>query len=389
MLNGIYDLDTEELKPHSPNFLSSSQTPVTYDPYAISPRISRFIEEIVPDDAQATLYELMGSLFVPTVSVQKAFLFVGEGANGKSTLCDLLIAMLGISNVSALELEDLATNNDRWAAANLYGKLANIAGDISSERLTKTAKFKKVVDGGLIKAERKYGHPFNYRPYARLVFGINKMFESADTGYAFLRRWIVIRFPYQFPIVDITAELQTPEEMSGFFNLAVTAWREADGTFTTGESILLEPERFQESIDPVVMFINERTISAADGRVGKTALYNNYKEWCAENGRHHLSAKRFNDRVHQYKGIPSIRSKKSRVSWNGPDSRWGQGAEWGENRLSRGKSEPSEIPDSRSRGQKGQNTGPTLSFPAFLQRNSEESSKRSLSINSALSTSSY
>ena len=67
-------------------------------------------------------------------------MFIGIGANGKSVLINILISMLGKQNVSSVPLQKLI--NDRFAAAELYGKLGNFCADISEQELRYLGEFK-------------------------------------------------------------------------------------------------------------------------------------------------------------------------------------------------------------------------------------------------------
>jgi putative DNA primase/helicase len=69
-----------------------------------------------------------------TTKYQKAFFFVGRGNNGKSVLIDLIQAFVGKENCSAVKLHDL--RNDRFIAAQLYGKTVNLYADMPSTGLS-------------------------------------------------------------------------------------------------------------------------------------------------------------------------------------------------------------------------------------------------------------
>ena len=63
----------------------------------------------------------------------KWLLFNGSGRNGKGVTTNLITRFLGSDNVSNETLERLLENN--FASASLYGKMANIDADLSSEEL--------------------------------------------------------------------------------------------------------------------------------------------------------------------------------------------------------------------------------------------------------------
>src|SRR5437667_10179004 len=52
LLNGIFNLETGELEPHSYKYLSAVQLPINYDPEATCPAWEKFICETFPADSQ-------------------------------------------------------------------------------------------------------------------------------------------------------------------------------------------------------------------------------------------------------------------------------------------------------------------------------------------------
>jgi len=92
----------------------------------------------------------------------------GKGDNGKGTLLKLFERFLGDLNVSHASLQEL--NNDRFAIADLHGKLANVCADLKAERLTSTGTFKILVSGDTIRAQKKHGQPYSFKNCAKLIF---------------------------------------------------------------------------------------------------------------------------------------------------------------------------------------------------------------------------
>jgi phage/plasmid-associated DNA primase len=46
-------------------------------------------------------------------------------------------------------------NNDRFAIADLHGKIANVCADLQTEKLTNTGTFKMLVSGDTIRAQKR------------------------------------------------------------------------------------------------------------------------------------------------------------------------------------------------------------------------------------------
>ena len=224
--NGLLDVRTGVLKPHTPDHLSAVQIPVTYDPDATCPAWETFVGETFPEDATDLAWELAAKLMTSDSAGQKATLFVGEGGNGKSTFLAGLNAFIGRSNVSSLSLHRL--ESDKFAAARLFGKLANICADLPSAHLSGTSIFKAITGGDAITGEYKYLESFDFVPFASLVFSANHPPQSTDGSQAFFDRWDVIPFNQSFrgtareiPRAELDARLAAPGELSGLLNKAL------------------------------------------------------------------------------------------------------------------------------------------------------------------------
>jgi putative DNA primase/helicase len=74
--NGLLDLSTGELEPHSPNFFNIYALPYEYTPNAREPkRFKQFLQELFPDDVEAErlLQEYIGLLLTPDTRFKKSF----------------------------------------------------------------------------------------------------------------------------------------------------------------------------------------------------------------------------------------------------------------------------------------------------------------------------
>ena len=224
--NDLLEVGTGVLQPHESGFLSSVQIPVTFDPSADCPAITKFITEVFPRDIIALGFELAGWLLTPDDVWQFAVIFLGSGNNGKSTYLNLLAAFLGWDNVASVDLQDI--NDNQFAAAGLYGKLVNLAGDLSQKGMKSSRRFKSIVGGDSIVAERKYADSFRFHPFARMLFATNEAPTTPDGTHGYFRRWLPILFERRFEGANLDRNklprLTTPEELSGFLNMALVAF---------------------------------------------------------------------------------------------------------------------------------------------------------------------
>jgi len=194
--NGLLRVRTRELLPHSYQWLSTIRIPIRFDPEATCPEIDRFIGQVFPEDAVPLAWEILGDLLTPDRSIRKALCLIGEGGNGKSAFLDLACSFVGTENVCHLSLQRL--ESDRFSAARLYGKLANICPDLPGERLSSSATFKAITGCDRITAEGKYRDSFEFTPFARLLFSANHLPATEDASQAFFDRWLIVRFPNRF-----------------------------------------------------------------------------------------------------------------------------------------------------------------------------------------------
>ncbi len=143
-----------------------------------------------------TALELIGYCIYRTAKYEKALLCIGKGSNGKGTFLKLLDRFLGPKNVSHVSLQDM--NEDRFAIAGLHGKFANTFADLKSGKLTTAGNFKMLVSGDFTRAQKKYGQPFEFSSYAKLIFSANEIPQSEDKTFAYYRRWIIFFFEKVF-----------------------------------------------------------------------------------------------------------------------------------------------------------------------------------------------
>ncbi|WAH39085.1 hypothetical protein [Alicyclobacillus dauci] len=115
--NGLLNWNTGELLPHTPERLGTIQLPVMYDPTANDPVVKEFLCSVMPEDAVDTLLEMIGYCLVTHTKYEKAIMLIGSGANGKSTVINLLTALIGQVNSTNISLQDLETHRFKIASS--------------------------------------------------------------------------------------------------------------------------------------------------------------------------------------------------------------------------------------------------------------------------------
>lgn len=298
---GLLDWRTEQLYGHSSEVPSTVRIPVDWQPDATCPAIDAWMGQVFPGDAIGFVEEVIGYCLLNDNPLHKAVLLFGRGRNGKGTFLRLLRALIGHRNVSAVTPQSLDDN--RFRAAELYGKLANLVGDVDPRIFKATETFKQITGGDAVTAERKYGQPFTFTCRALMVAAFNALPRSADTSEGFFSRWLVVPFTGYFPAGDADTSLDDKlcdaAELRGLLVLAVRGLRRlmARGCFQPPASVEKETATFRRVADPVRSFLDEYVTTLTDPWVARTHVYATYQNWSAKNGHYVMAAAAFYERM--------------------------------------------------------------------------------------------
>ena len=290
--NGIFDIDTNELKPHSPDYYFLSQLPIEYKANADCPKIKEFFIEIFPDKYSeyiAVMQEMFGFCLYREYFLHVAFMLYGKGRNGKGVTINLLRLLLGEHNYSTRSLNSLT--GDKFAKAELYGKLANLGAEISDQAIKDWGTFKNLTGGEPISGEKKFMGGFNFLNHAKLVFNVNKIPYSKDKSYGFFERWIIPVFSQTYPRGEAKTNpnlihiLSTQEEMSGLFNWAILGLRRLlkNNNFSYHEDADELGDRYEILARPEKGFISEHYEYSEGDKLSKDEVYDRYYKWADKN----------------------------------------------------------------------------------------------------------
>ncbi len=323
--NGMLDWRTGELHPHDPKHLSTIQIAADYAPETRCEELDKFFADVFPPDCVALAEEFVGYLLIPDTRLQKAFIAVGSGGNGKGTFLKLLTSLLGKENVSTLDIHTL--EDDKFATASLVGKLANIHHDLSRKQLESTSRFKTLVSGDPISGEKKFKDGFTFRPFARLVFSANEFPRSEDKTNAYFRRLIFVEFPNSFSgaageVLDYDRVLmRTPGFMSALLNRGIAGLRRLMevNRFSVSETSNRTIEQYKRECNSAYDFVQEFCHMEEWGWIPRNEMYQKYDGWCRDNGLKPMSSKNFVNGIRDTKGIKEVKREGVRgwlgISW--------------------------------------------------------------------------
>lgn len=298
--NGIYNLTTGKLEEFNPDIVITNKIPHDYNFDAYNASMDSMLDRIscYDDKVRDLLEEMVGYCFYRRNELRKAFICVGDKANGKSTFLDCLNYMVGADNRTSLDIKELG---DRFRTAELYGKLICSGDDIGDEFIANPAVFKKVVSGDPIVVERKGLDPFTLLNYAKPIFSANNIPRIKDKTGAVLDRLVIIPFNANFSKNDkdydpnIKYKLRTEEAMEYLIQLGLDGLKRVldSNGFTICEKVQSEIEEYNEQNNPIVGFFKDLNVDVDVLNQPTKEVYLQYKIYCNENGFNAMSAIEF------------------------------------------------------------------------------------------------
>jgi len=196
-LNGLLNLQTRELNPHTHAYISTIQLPHPYIPNGKSEKIDEILGEILQPGDIKPLKEFTGYGMTLKINFKTAMMFVGELNAGKSTIQDIINYTIGESNISGIKLHNLS---DRFSLYSLKNKILNMSDELATKKLYENAIFKMLTGASeFIEMEGKHKQSARFRQFTKLLFSSNALPESAvDEDYAYYIRWKIIEFLNHF-----------------------------------------------------------------------------------------------------------------------------------------------------------------------------------------------
>lgn len=202
--NGIFDFDTKQLQPFTPDLIFLSKSRVPYNPSAQSPTIimpdgepwevEQWMQELSDDEGvPELLWEIVGAVIRPNVAWNKSAWFYSEqGNNGKGTLCALMQNICGIGNYATLKIEDMGKD---FMLEQVIGKSAIITdeNDVGTY-VDKAANLKSLITGDAIMINRKYKNAISYKFRGFMVQCLNELPKIRDRSNSIYRRQLFVPF---------------------------------------------------------------------------------------------------------------------------------------------------------------------------------------------------
>lgn len=296
MRNGVLDLTTRQLIPHTPELMMSWMIPHDYSPTAKCPRIEQFLHTLAQGDeaTETILLCYLAAILHGRADLQRYIEVVGMAGTGKSTFIHICEALVGSDNVMVTTMDQL--HNNRFETASMFGKRLVIISD-ADKYGGSVEVFKAITGQDPIRYEEKnkqVGKPFIFS--GMVVVAANQPLQFSDSSTAMVRRRIPVHIDKKLDKASIDPNLKDKlsEELPGLINLLLTIshdtvtskLRDFEGARRAAEM------RAMCETNTIAAWLDENCIAAdVASRIGTIKnpadefLYSNYALFCESTGR--------------------------------------------------------------------------------------------------------
>lgn len=285
--NGMIDLRTGKLRPHSRDDLTTKSLPWPFDPDAACPVWTSFLHRVLggDEDLERFMQRAIGYSLSGEVREHVLFILHGTGRNGKSTLTKAIQALLGPYAVQALDtllLDKGTMTSHPTELADLKGARIAVCSETPKGRAFDENRVKSLTGGDRITARRMREDPWSFDPTHKLWICTNNKPNTREVNEAMRRR---LRFiPFEVTISDeecdpeLDAKLRA--EMGGILAWAVRgclAWQ-TEG-LGQPQKVRESGEAYFASQDPVRRWVDTACVKGPNEKDEATVLYKAYVTW--------------------------------------------------------------------------------------------------------------
>lgn len=298
--NGLYDIRNRELIPHTSEIITTRQYQVDYDPHKKSrPVFDRYISDLCSDqqgnvdsDKVMILQEFAGLILSNerVYRTKKCLILVSElGNSGKSVFIKLLEFLIGMDNVTSINLKGLIPDNKFLLGRLLQTRIISCA-DESNAVIEDSSTFKKLTGGDSVPIEAKGEQAFAYTFPGAIVVACNGLpIFTDDKGIHLYERLLIVPCIHSLKEKDRDSELlekMKKEEaaiiiwaLEGLHRLIDNGFK-----FTESESCQITREEYHKNTDNIYRFILENGYLVTgdyEDKILRSDFDKRYEDWAS------------------------------------------------------------------------------------------------------------
>ena len=289
--NGTLDLLSGTfISPSRRADLITMQLGTHYDPEAHAPRWRLFLEEVFGGDVELIRYiqRAVGYSLTGITREQVLFLCHGRGANGKSTVMEILSVLLGdyAANTPFSTFDGERTSEIAYYLAELRGKRLVTLIENDEDRRLAEGRVKAVTGEDHITCRTLYSKPFSYQPKFKMWLAMNHKPIVRGTDRGIWRRLKLIPFEQNFEgKEDRGLRDVLKQEMPGILNWALEGLQEwLQHGLGKARAIEDATEEYRKESDLVGQWFSDCCASDPGQFLSSAEAYQSFRDWCRAHG---------------------------------------------------------------------------------------------------------
>ncbi len=295
--NGVLEIATGKLLPHSPGYRFTWCLPREYNPLAEGfPNIHNWLNEATGNNSaiKEVLLCYLNAILKGRADLQQFLYLIGVAGSGKSTFIRLAEMLIGTENTYSTSLGDFCSN--RFESANVYKKRLVVFPD-QDKYSRKLQKFKSLTGQDKINAEEKGKSGFQFEFDGMVILACNKDIFVGDNSSWLTRRILPITFDNPVPKNqrrDLTEEFELELSALTKYLLSITDEKVTQVLRNAVDDIPEVGAKLKEqkiNADSLAAWINECIIHDPEAFTpsGKdkddtSSLFGNYYHYCLKTG---------------------------------------------------------------------------------------------------------
>jgi putative DNA primase/helicase len=288
-LNGTVDLRTGMLQPHEPSNLITRMVSIEYDVSVQCPVFMKFLNWAMCGDTELVSYlqRFFGYCLTGMTSEQILNFWYGTGGNGKTTLMNVIVRLLGdyatTADTGLIMKRNNSSDGNRLAMlASLRGSRLVTLSEVNEGEKLDEAAIKSFTGGDTITCRYLYGGFFSYTPQAKLIGFGNYKPNIGGTDYGIWRRIHLILFKAVITEEekDILLSEKLRGELSGILAWAVKGcieWQQIG--LNPPSAIINATQEYRQTEDIFSNWLNEGCTVSPNQSESAAALLQSFKEF--------------------------------------------------------------------------------------------------------------
>lgn len=203
--NGVWDFTNVKRPVYHPfedRMPVTELLPYEYDEKATCPRWMEFLSSVLPKQEILKLQKYLGLGCADRRQmghkIEETLWLIGSGANGKSTIFEVVRGVYGAGNISYMGLDSLLSGSSEVRArfiGSIAGKVFNYCSEVQADDITRCADTFKALCSGEPQTVRRLGqNPETAYDIPYMIFNMNRKPKNRMLDAAMMRRLVLVPF---------------------------------------------------------------------------------------------------------------------------------------------------------------------------------------------------